>query len=800
MYAPLPLLGLDEPDEKSVPETRLKNGNDARQLLWGMIDEDEQASFARAKTKGMVDGNPPYNDAKRRAEGRSWECNLNFNEGESIMDASAVPYYNLFAQVPYYADVRTMYKPDDPNHEMWNESICYRFHNLLKRWEFFDWNIQQASYWMRLHGIGPCYFDKEGDWRFRALETGSVLVPKGSPSSLDNRIPYIAIRIPYRIMELYDKIRDPEAAAAAGRNVKATRNAIKFGMKGLVGGNDWWSTSWETYERMIKNNELTVSFTDGDIVNCAILLVKEFSGKISKFEFTEHEVVSDKERENDPDAEDRQFLYTDIDCYDSYQQALVCFFQNSGDGTWHSVRGLAQKSFKHVEVSNRLKCQAVNRAFIDSSVVLSTTTGRGRERLELAVWGSVVRLPTGAELKPTTVQGGTDAVMLVDRMLTNHLANNIGQFQQRTLSREDGRGEQPTATQVNQQVSKEASLSQGQITLFYQHGDALYWQIFQRSADPSTSDEEALRFQKECKDDGVPKEALAKMEYVRMNRASGYGSPQMGLMKMQQALPLVPMFPEDGKQAWLEHAVTQLYGPEHTKDFVPRMHIPGDQDWQANIENGNIAEGKIPVISSGQDDVIHVHSHLDDARKTLVPIANQMQSGQTDPATLQDAIRYTETMAQHVQDHLARMRNDPTRKKQVKLFEDEFKQLVGFNGQLYVAFRDAQRKQQLEAEQSAAASSLKALDQAKVESVRTGTALAAAKTQSQIENQRAKTLQQMRLKAAKAGHDMSLERADTFHSMNLENIDAAHQRNLEAAPGNGSTPPPPLETPPEALG
>jgi hypothetical protein len=285
-----------------------------------------------------------------------------------------------------------------------------------------------------------------------------------------------------------------------------------------------------------------------------------------------------------------------------------------------------------------------------------------------------------------------------------------------------------------------------------------------------------------------------------MNRASGYGSPQMGLMKMQQALPLVPMFPEDGKQAWLEHAVTQLYGPEHTKDFVPRMHIPGDQDWQANIENGNIAEGKIPVISSGQDDVIHVHSHLDDARKTLVPIANQMQSGQTDPATLQDAIRYTETMAQHVQDHLARMRNDPTRKKQVKLFEDEFKQLVGFNGQLYVAFRDAQRKQQLEAEQSAAASSLKALDQAKVESVRTGTALAAAKTQSQIENQRAKTLQQMRLKAAKAGHDMSLERADTFHSMNLENIDAAHQRNLEAAPGNGSTPPPPLETPPEALG
>lgn len=806
MEAPLVLLGLDEPGEKSVPESRLKNGNDARQLLWTLIDEDNQASFYRALVKGMVDGNPPYDDAKRRAEHRGWECNLNFNEGEAIMDSSAVPYYNLFAQVPYYADVRTAYKPDDPDHDMWNEAICYRFHNLLKRWDAFDWNVQQASYWMRLHGIGPCYFDKEGDWRFRSLETGSVLVPKGSPSSLDNRIPYIAIRIPYRIMELYDKIRDPEAATAAGRNVKATRNAIKFGMRNMVGGEQgWWAQPWERYESMLKNNELTVSFTDGDIVNCAILLVREFSGKISKFEFTEHEVVGDNVKKNNPDAMDKQILFSDIDCYDSYQQALVCFFQNSGDGTWHSVRGLAQKSFKHIEVSNRLKCQAVNRAFLDSSLILQTQTGRGRERLELAVWGAIARLPSGAELKPTTVQGGTDGVLLVDRMLTNHLANNIGQFQQRTLSREDGRGEQPTATQVNQQVSKEAALSQGQITLFYQDGDALYWQMFQRAADPSTSDEEAKRFQKECRDDGVPKQALADMEYVRMSRQSGYGSPQMGLLKMQQAMPLVPMFPEDGKQAWLEHTVTQIYGPEFTKDFVPRSHIPDDQDWQASVENGLVADGKMPVISEGQEDVIHVHSHLADARETLKPVADQMQTGRPDPAALQDAIQYTTIMSQHVEAHLGRMRQDPMRKAQVKMFEDEFKQLLSFNSQLYVAFRDAQRQQQLQAEQAQQASSLSALDQAKVDSVRTGTALAAAKTQAQIRNQTLKTIQQMRLKAVKQGHDIALERRDQFHSMNLENIDQAHQMNLanlQAGPTSGQRPAsaPPMETPAEALG
>src|SRR4029077_3388828 len=294
---------------------------------------------------------------------------------------------------------------------------------------------------------------------------------------------------------------------------------------------------------------------------------------------------------------------------------------NTGDGTWHSVRGLAMKAFKHLEVSNRLKCQTVNRAFLDSSLIIQRGTGRNNERTSLVVWGSVVTVPANGEIKPITVQGGTQGVMEVDRMLSNHLANNIGMFNQRTISRDDGKGEQPTATQVNQQVAKESTLSEGQITLFYQYLDTLYTEMFRRAADPSTSDTEAKRFQKELFDAGVPKEALTNMEYVRANRQSGYGSPQMALLKQQQMLPLVPMLPEQGKQNWLEDAVTTIEGPEKTDRYAPRQYIPNEDDSIAQLENGLMTQGIPPVISSGQDDVVHPTVHFQFLQQVLGPVS-----------------------------------------------------------------------------------------------------------------------------------------------------------------------------------
>lgn len=115
-------------------------------------------------------------------------------------------------------------------------------------------------------------------------------------------------------------------------------------------------------------------------------------------------------------------------------------------------------------------------------------------------------------------------------------------------------------------------------------------------------------------------------------------------------------------------------------------------------------------------------------------------------------------MAQHVTDHMTRLQRDPTRKAEAKLFEDKFKQLAENSQELWRGLRRAHRQALIEQEQGQQATALSALDQAKVASVQTGTAIAAAKTRSTIQLQQAKTVQGMRLKEAKAKQDLELSR------------------------------------------
>jgi hypothetical protein len=772
MDAPLALLGLDEEGQKPVPETRLQTASDGRRLYDALVQEDNQGrSYFRALVKGMTDGNPPY---AKKPKGRTWEANLNFREGTAIMNRTAVPYYNLFARVPYYADCKTNFQPDHPNYAMWNASITRRFHDMLKRWTEFNWTIQQVSYWMRLHGIGIALFDKDYDWRFRSVETGSVKVPKGAPSCLDKKIPYLTIEIPYRITELWERIKDPETAEKAGWNVENVRNAIKFGMKNQA-GTDWYSRSWEWYEQRLKNHDLFVSFTDCDIVNCVMMLYVEFGKpgkktKISKAIFTEAYVsVQNPTVPKEKDEDKKDFLYQDIECYENYSECIIPFFRNTGDGTWHSVRGFAMESYGHLEVDNRLLCQAVNRAFIDSSVVLASATARGRERLELAVWGTVVSLPTGSEFKPTTVQGGMDGPVQMHNLLRAHLMNNIGVAQTNVNYRQDGRGEMPTARQVDYQAATESSIGEGDITIFYGYLDSLFNTMFTRSVDPAYSDDEAKRFREECYDDGVPKEALKDMCYVRANRMNGYGSPELALMKLRQGMEIFPSLPEEGKQNFIESYVTTVFGPDKTESFAPRSHIPDDQDWQANVENSQMWAGAMPIIAGNQDDVQHLMSHLNDARQRLAPLAQSMDQGQQDMQALGQNGQYSQIVVQHCEEHIQRLKSDPGRRAQAKLFEDQLGQLGDFSQEIWRAFRTAQRDQRIQQEQEAQATALSALDQAKVESVRTAAAANAAKTQSQIENQRAKTAQQMQIKALKTGQDLNIDRVTTVHEINTQN-------------------------------
>lgn len=763
-----------EGENCTPPESRVEDAGSMRSIARRMIIEDEPRSRERALTKGLLDGNPPYNSAKRKSSGQSWMANLNFMEGEAAVDSARVPYYQIFSGVKQYAVCKTKWGPDQQTRDRVSDIISKRFHELLKGWDFFDWHMQNCFAEMLRWGYAPLVYDAGGSWKFKSIDTKCVMVPKDTASVVDDRLPCLMVVEAFTVSELWDKIRDEEAAEAAGWNVQAVKRAIQQAANGANTVSPWAATPWEEWQRRLKNNDLYWSF-NGQMVYCYRLLVKEFrEGKmaVSQFICTQSPVYDREYKESESD--DAGFLFKHVDRYESYNEAIIVFFQNTGDGTWHSVRGMAMKGFKHWDASNRTMCKALDNSFQRSSIVLSTETQKAADDLQLMVFSDRTILPPGTKVQQIGFGGDIEGVMAVTRMLQNHVANNLGVYNQRTLTREDGRGEQPTATAVQNQVLKEASLNQGQISVTYGSLDQLYETTFAKAV--TSSDEDAQAFRKACEDDGVPKEALKDMESVCANRQSGYGSAAMRMQTIQQLAPIVPSLPEEGKVAYNDMVIAATAGVDKIETLNPKVHIPKEDDSIAASENGAMAAGSTQIVSSGQDHVNHVEIHFGDMRQRLAPLAEALDNEQPmEEGALQTAYAYLQLMGPHVEEHMGKIMADPIRKAIGKQLQDQLASYVAFNGKLRGAIKQAQRAAQIQAEDQQNATALGALDQAKLQSAELANQIKVDKwnTDKAIKINKADTTN--RLSTFKTLHDTTLNDASTAADIRRENFKTASQ-------------------------
>lgn len=781
---PTALYGLSTLDDNlEPPPSRVQDASSLRGVARRLIIDDEPRSRERAITRGLLQGNPPYNPAKRKAANQAWMANLNFLEGEASIDSARVPYYQIFSGVKEYVTCRTKLGDDEQTRTELSAKISKNLHKLFKGWPEFDWHIQNCTAEMLRWGYAPLVYDPDPTkWKFKSVESRCVMVPKDTASIVDDRTVVILLIEVFTISELWDKIRDEKAAESAGWNVEAVKRAIQ--QAGLATGNaqtPWTATPWEEWEVRLKNNDLYWT-TNGQQIYTYRALVQEFrkdAVKISQFIVTQNPVYDNFETGAggtvEQESDDAGFLFRHIDRYDSYNEALILFFQNTGYGTWHSVRGMAMKGFKHWDASNRLKCKALDAAFQRCAIVLQTDTIEAQDNLQLMVFSDRTILPRGTKVAQTGFAGDTEGVMAVDRMLTNHLANNLGVYNQRTMSRDDGRGEMPTATQVQNQVMKEANLSQGQISIFYTALDQLYRTTFEKVV--RSSEPDAKAFRDACEEDGVPLEALQDMDYVIANRESGFGSSAMRQQNLQQFLPLVPSLPEQGKSNFIDMQISATLGVDKVDVLNPKTYIPKEDDSVAAAENGTAAAGSTPMVSSGNDNVRHIQIHLQDVAQRMAPIQQGMDAGQdVDPQTLQTAFDYLQIMGPHIEQHLQPLlrdplrKGDPLRRSLAQEFEAQLKQLVSFNGKLRNAILNAKRQAELNTQQQQNATALTELDQARVQSAQVTDKIKVDKWQTDKAIKINKAQLQNRLDAFKTVHGTTLDDYQTASGIQQDKL------------------------------
>lgn len=746
-------LNLKKPDGNGVPKQRLSDPSKATALVMNLIYANGDRSKLDSHVKGMLDGNAPFSYCDLKAKGQGQRTNVNFREGEAMLGDAMTPFYDLFAESDTYAKIEV----DEDNSKKraeWSRKVTAEFDALVKEWAGFDWNMQSILHDMVAYGKGFAMWPDKTSWQFRSVRQSRVLVPDQTPSDPD-QLELLVVRQACTVSELYNPIRDKERAKSIGWNVSAVLDACRRSMPESTSATP---LDWEQVQQELRNHDLYHG-TKSDVINIAHIFVKEFNGKVSHL--IVEEVNGRTESGVSRDKDGGEFLYKKIGRFESFRQVVSPLFYDIGDGTWHSIKGLAIKLYPFIEIKNRLNCSVVDNAFINMSVLVRPTTAQAMQNAAIMHLGPLSILPPNVEIQQWGLTGRMEEGLAVENALTRKLESNLGQYRKPLLKEQ---GNPATATQVTYDAAKEAALGKGAVNRFYAQLDMLFEQIYKRACNPNlVSDKKgqndlAIEFQQRCIDAGVPKVKLLKPRFIRATRNIGNGSIFLRQQTVLQTAQFVPMLNEAGRQAWLDDAIAVMAGTEAVARWNPKQEISqqlqDEQAW-AIMENAVLSLGAPVRWTQSQNNAVHLASHLKAAGDAVNSLNPQNNGGGGDPTQV---IPFLDAAGRHIAVHLEKLRGDPTQARLFKVFEEQFEVLADVTGKLKQRMAQAAQQQKQQQIQL----------QRRQQQMMSDDRLSEIELQNKLRMQQEKTDAMIRLKEQKQRQSLALSDASTASNISLK--------------------------------
>lgn len=744
-------LPLDTIKNGKPPQSRIESACDARTIACELVRASQDRSRFNAKIKGMIDGNPPYSADKLRSNGQAWRTNINFMEGKAALSAALAPYYDLFSGSPRYANVQCGYG-SNTDREYYSRVISEEFDYLLKSYDGFDFNIQSMLHDMLCYGKGFLMWNDKTDCRFNHVGQHRIFVPDGTDACGPN-LEVLVVRQSFQVHKLWGFIKNKESAKKLGWDVSFTAEAIGRVFP-VTSGAQSQTYDYDYLQQRLKDRDITEGVRSAT-VQAAHIYVKEFDGKITHCIVLEDDVSDD----GNGNKKEEKYLFKKVGRYDRWAQVVATFFFETLDGSWNGASGLGRDIYAPMEIKNRMHCSKYDAVFMRSGITLQAKTADSLQKTALVQVGAFNIIPPNYDVQQATILGDLEGLMAANREMDGMIQANTGIYKPRL---EQPSGNPRTAEEVRLQFQAATVLGNSAVNRFYLNLDKLYAEIFRRAANPNQTDDNeggrmALAFQKACEDRGVPRVALLKIKAVRAMRNVGNGSSLMRKSALQSLMTIYPLLPEDGKKAFVEDAVAAETNQEFVDRYVPRSEtskLPDDQTAMAMIENAMFKVGAPVQWTPTQNNVIHAQVHLQAAAMA----AQSLQQG----ANPVDVVSFIDNAGANIAVHLQQISNDPTRKQEFQILNEQFMALAKIADQLKDKIeKDVAAQQQQQAEMMQAQQQAQAIEQGtdpdtviKAASAKADAQLKALKTQSQLEQKQAKFEQDMAIKDARAAAEI----------------------------------------------
>lgn len=742
------------PDDKPAPAgSRLADTKAALAIYHTLKKADSKSATERARIDGMFDGRPPFDPARLKQTRQEQKTNLNFGQAQRILDISLSAYVDLYSSLETFVEVFAKDTTLDDNVFEKQTVVAEELTTMLRSWPEFHSNYMRLCNTFVKHGVGIAYFDSPEGFRFQVGGFDDVLIPRQTPAS-EAAITVAIARRDYGVDDLFRFINQRETATKVGWNVDEVVRGIKKNVstsgRGTI-SRGMYSTDYEEVQATIKNNDLYAGIQN-PTVSVLHFWVRETDGTISHY----------MALEDGP----KDWLFKKVSRFTSPEQAYIFFTNGVGsNGTYHSIRGLGQRIFAHIQTSDKLRCQAIDGAMMGSAVMLQPENQRALDELEFTYYGAYAIISPNVEIKEKAIPNMSQTVQPVLDDITDQLLQNTDTI---TAYGPDRGSPYRNQMQVASDLEITSRISGSNINLFYQSWERLMREWVRRVVEFKGRDPLVDQFYARCEARGVSKDFIQSLDLNRTEatRSVGNGSSANRVMVQKELAAISGQFDEVGQKNLVRDTVASLVGYKLADRYAPAP-TRGDRETVdtkvAIMENADLLNGiGMPVLSSEYHGK-HLRVHLPELQQLITGI----DEGTVDPVA---ALPVLEVFYQHLNEHIQFAVTDPNLQPEV----GQTRQLLQFTEEKINNGQKAQLKmvrEEQQAQPDAEGPAQQPPEDIRVKQAQVQMEIAEMKAQQEMDLRERKFQQEQTLKdaevAAKLRNDMLLAESKTVSGNNL---------------------------------
>lgn len=622
-------------DKGKAPKHRAMSAAVIRANYNRMIQDDEGSATMRVRVQGMLDGDPPYNPAARRAQKQSSLANANFLQGAKIVAKVAQGYNDIIFSVKHLMSVETEFGEDAERYQ-YNRVLAEELSRTIRKWPSFAAHFQMLVRKFVDHGVGIGYFPDTEDWRYEVAGFGDFQIPRQTPAS-EEKIQIAVSKQDMPVTDLYGMIRDEEKATDLGWNVEAVKKAVSRATDRASTGE---LGEYESLQMEIKNNDATFN-RKYQYVRVLRALVREFDGSLSFYIL-----------EKDGDGE---CLYCRPSHYKTVNEAFVFFCYGIGNGTYHGIRGLGHILYPLVQLHNRLMCMMSDSAMLSGSLLVQHNSQKALDELSIQLVGPLTVLTPGVDVIERAIPNIAQSSMPMLNEVKDRMAESGSQFSVR-----------PGGETYRNRLDSEASMEEAaggasaNVDLFYASWDRLLREMVKRICNGSKSDPLIGEFHRRIEKRGVPPEAVKSIDHdsTYATRAIGAGNPAFRTVGLSRLIQLLPNLDEIGQKRLIHQMVADVVGYVNASFYAaePEENRVNVEAKVAEMENILLFQGNPIGVNPQELHATHAMIHV----VPLQQMIEGIERGEIDPVQSLPGLR---AMLDHLGMHAEPLARDPSQRQ-----------------------------------------------------------------------------------------------------------------------------------------